>query len=187
MRDLYTKNSDTGRGVKSSGNYADVICTWPLIGLQNRSALGGKSQSVLPAAPVSVCECAGDGTREEGDGVEEADDAGGDGLALGELGLQLDEEDAEAEGDPVGDHVDEEGGRHHHPAPSAVLSCCWRRYCNVIHAFWRAWDTPNSLISMSHKFFSDFDINVPHHVPTILPRFPKFHMKKSLTIIEIAP
>ena len=79
----------------------------------------------MPAASVSVGEGAGDWAREEGDGVEEADDAGGDGLALGELGLQLDEEDAEAEGDPVGDHVDEEGGRHHHPSPTAVL-WCWR-------------------------------------------------------------
>ena len=41
----------------------------------------------MPAASVSVCECAGDGSGEEWDGVEEADDAGGDGLALGELGL----------------------------------------------------------------------------------------------------
>ena len=80
----------------------------------------------MPATSVSVGEGACDGAREEGDGVEEADDAGGNGLALGELGLQLDEEDAEAEGDPVGDHVDEEGGRHHHPAPTAVLLSQWR-------------------------------------------------------------
>ena len=75
----------------------------------------------VPAASVSIGEGAGDGTGQEGDGVEEADDAGGDGLALGELGLQLHEKDAEAEGDSVGDHVDEEGGRHHHPSPTAVL------------------------------------------------------------------
>ena len=74
----------------------------------------------VPAASVSIGEGAGDGTGQEGDGVEEADDAGGDGLALGELGLQLHEKDAEAEGDSVGDHVDEEGGGHDDPAPPAV-------------------------------------------------------------------
>ena len=34
----------------------------------------------VPAASVSIGEGAGDGAGEERDGVEEADDAGGDGL-----------------------------------------------------------------------------------------------------------
>ena len=41
---------------------------------------------------------------------------------------------------------------------------------SILNAFWQAWDTPTFLMSMSHKFSSDFDINVPPHVPTMLPR-----------------
>ena len=41
---------------------------------------------------------------------------------------------------------------------------------NWIHAFWWEWDSPTFLISMSHKFSSDVDINFPSHVPTSLPR-----------------
>ena len=87
----------------------------------------------MPAASVSIGEGAGDGTGQEGDGVEEADDAGGDGLALGELGLQLHEKDAEAEGDSVGDHVDEEGGGHDDPAPPAVLEYVQQSQFGSLH------------------------------------------------------
>ena len=41
---------------------------------------------------------------------------------------------------------------------------------DALHAFWWEWDSPTCLISMSHKFSSDLDINVPSDVPTILPR-----------------
>ena len=56
---------------------------------------------------------------------------------------------------------------------------------DALHAFWWEWDSPTFLISMSHKFSSNFDINVPSHVPTILPRFPQVpHEKVTLGHIK---
>ena len=85
----------------------------------------------MPAATVSVGERAGDGAREERDGVEEADDASGDCLALGKLGLQLDEEDAEAEGD------------HSHGTPLFTVKLT-QLFCSVQYstAFWLPTPSP---------------------------------------------
>ena len=54
--------------------------------------------------------------------MEDRDHAGSLGGGAGELCLELLEHDPEAEGDAVSDHVDEEGGGHHHPAVATVRS-----------------------------------------------------------------
>ena len=52
--------------------------------------------------------------------MEDRDHTGSLCGGAGELSLELLEHDPEAEGDAVSDHVDEEGGGHHHPAVAPV-------------------------------------------------------------------
>ena len=50
-----------------------------------------------------------------------------------EITLEFVEHDAKAEAHAVGNHVDEEGGGHHHPAVATVLgSVAVARPCNML-------------------------------------------------------